>query len=160
MIQPDAHDVRPSLADAAAGLGELAQALERFRPKQGPCIVGVTGAVASGKSTLSKALSVELASWPGSPRVEMVGTDGFLHSNQILDGLGLTARKGFPESYDVKALRAALAGVRRTATDFPGYSHVIYDVDPALTRRIAPPDVLIIEGLSLDIDRERGPVIG
>ena len=31
----------------------------------------------------------------------------------------------------------------------PGYSHVIYDIDPALSRHFAPPDVLIVEGLGL-----------
>ncbi|HEX4182125.1 MAG TPA: hypothetical protein VHY34_02575 [Caulobacteraceae bacterium] len=157
MIRNDADNgVQPSPAGAAAGLGELAQALEGFRPKQGPFIVGVTGAVASGKSTLSNTLSAELAAWPGPPRVEMVGTDGFLHPNQVLDARGLTARKGFPESYDVDALRRALRGVRQAATDFPGYSHVSYNIDPALTRRIDRPDVLIIEGLSLDLDRGTG----
>jgi type I pantothenate kinase len=43
--------------------------------------------------------------------------------------------------------------VRLGPVDFPGYSHVIYDVDPGLARRIERPDILIIEGLSLDIDR-------
>ncbi|MGH6956349.1 MAG: hypothetical protein ACREEW_06750, partial [Caulobacteraceae bacterium] len=31
----------------------------------------------------------------------------------------------------------------------PGYSHVIYDIDPALTRRLEAPQVLIVEGLGL-----------
>jgi type I pantothenate kinase len=47
------------------------------------------------------------------------------------------------------ALRAALAAVRSGPADFPGYSHAIYDIDPALMRRIGPRDVLIVEGLAL-----------
>lgn len=140
----------------ASGLGLLEQALRDRRPERGSFIIGVTGAVASGKSTLSAALRSQLMAWPGRPSVELVCTDGFLHSNRTLDRLGLTARKGFPESYDTLALRRALAQVRRGPAAFPGYSHVTYDVDPAATRRIDRPDILIIEGLSLDIDREAG----
>jgi type I pantothenate kinase len=144
--------------DAAAdGVARLAEALRTLRPHRGGFVIGVTGAVASGKSTLSAALREHLLAWPEHPNVELVGTDGFLHSNPVLETLGLTARKGFPESFDVAALRAALAGVRLGPVDFPGYSHVIYDVDPALVRRIGQPDILIIEGLSLDIDRGAAP---
>jgi type I pantothenate kinase len=138
------------------GLDALLSALALARPPQGSFIVGVTGAVASGKSTLSDALKIRFEAWPGRPRVEIVCTDGFLHSNQTLERLGLTARKGFPESYDAAALRRALAEVRSDAAVFPGYSHVIYDVDPALSRRIERPDILIIEGLSLDLERGGG----
>jgi type I pantothenate kinase len=66
-----------------------------------------------------------------------------------LEARGLTLKKGFPESYDAAALRAALTAIRAGPADFPGYSHVIYDIDPSLTRRLAPPDVLIVEGLGL-----------
>ena len=138
--------------DPEAGLEALVRTLERLRPASGAFIIGVTGAVASGKSTLSEALRERLAAWPRRPSVEIVATDGFLHPNWILDQRGLTARKGFPESYDVDALRKALAEVRTAPVDFPGYSHVIYDVDPALARRIDRPDILIVEGLSLHID--------
>jgi len=47
--------------------------------------------------------------------------------------------------------------VRIGPADFPGYSHMTYDVDPELTRRITPPDILIIEGLNLDPDPGGGP---
>jgi type I pantothenate kinase len=127
-----------------------------LRPVDGSFFIGVTGAVASGKSTLSAALRDRLLAWPDRPSVELIGTDGFLHSNQALDDLGLTARKGFPESYDTDALRRALADARHGPIEVPGYSHVIYDVDPALARRIDRPDILIIEGLGLDIDHDGG----
>ena len=160
-MRPDLNDVPAApAARRAVGLGSLERALRIRRPDQGCFIVGVTGAVASGKSTLSAALQSKLLAWPDRPRVERVSTDGFLHPNSVLDARGLTARKGFPESYDTDALRQALSQVREGPADFPGYSHVTYDVDPALLRRIDRPDVLIIEGLSLDIDRrsaEAGP---
>lgn len=156
MISVDlAEPATPGRSGARRGLDRLAAALRRLRPADGCFIVGITGAVASGKSTLSNALRRRLGGWPDRPRVELVGTDGFLHSNQVLDARGLTARKGFPESYDVQAMRAALREVRAGAAVFPGYSHVIYDIDPAMERRIQRPDILIIEGLNLDLDRLR-----
>ena len=41
--------------------------------------------------------------WPGTPRVELVTTDGFLYPNAELERRGLMSRKGFPESYDRRA---------------------------------------------------------
>lgn len=133
-------------------LADVTRPLRALRPAQGPFLVGVTGSVASGKSTLAQSLKADIASWPGAPSVELVCTDGFLFPNATLDAAGLTNRKGFPETYDVDALRKALSDIRGGAADFPAYSHVTYDVDPALTRTMAAPDVLIVEGLSLQID--------
>ena len=42
---------------------------------------------------------------------------------------------------------SAIAAVRDGPTPLPGYSHITFDPDPALTRVIAPQDVLIMEGL-------------
>jgi type I pantothenate kinase len=103
--------------------------------------------VAAGKSTLAAELAQALGA--DGLAVEIVATDGFLMDNAALEARGILNRKGFPESYDVDALRAALAAIRGGPAEFPGYSHVLYDVDPALSRRLAPPDVLIVEGLAL-----------
>jgi type I pantothenate kinase len=103
--------------------------------------------VASGKSTFAGQLAAALAG--AGADVEIACTDGFLMANAALDAQGILGRKGFPESYDMAALRAALAAVRSGPADFPGYSHAIYDIDPALMRRIGPRDVLIVEGLAL-----------
>jgi type I pantothenate kinase len=143
----------PDVQSAASDLDRVSRALRDLRPIAGCFVIGVTGAVAVGKSTISGGLRARLEAWPERPRVELVCTDGFLHANAALDAMGLTTRKGFPESYDTAALRRALADVRRGPAAFPGYSHVIYDVDPGLLRWIDRPDILIIEGLSLDLDR-------
>jgi type I pantothenate kinase len=132
----------PSLAD-------IAERVWRFKPPAGPLLVGVTGAVAAGKSAFAAELAAALADGPGAPGVEVVCTDGFLKDNATLEAAGLILRKGFPESYDAAALRAALAQVRIGPAVFPGYSHATYDLDPALDRRIEAPDVLIVEGLGL-----------
>jgi type I pantothenate kinase len=135
----------PSLAD-------VRDLLHAHRPAAGPYVVAITGSVAAGKSVFAGALAADIAAWTGRPRVEMVCTDGFLMDNAALEALGLTQRKGFPESYDTEAMRAALAAIRSGPARFPGYSHVTYDIDPALSRSFDPPDVLIVEGLALHAD--------
>src|SRR3712207_4577586 len=42
-----------------------------------PYVVGVAGSVAAGKSTVSRVLQALISRWPGTPRVELVTTDGF-----------------------------------------------------------------------------------
>jgi len=128
---------------------DLAEVIRARRGARAPFIVGITGAVAVGKSTLAAALSNVIATWPEAPSVEVVCTDGFLLDNATLEARGLSLRKGFPETYDAEALRRALAALRAGPAEFPGYSHVTYDIDPALARWIVPPDVLIVEGLGL-----------
>ena len=128
-------------------VASIAERIEARRGDARPYLLGVTGAVASGKSTFAGELAVVLAA--RGRAVEIACTDGFLMDNATLGAKGILGRKGFPESYDMAALRAALAAVRVGPADLPGYSHAIYDIDPALTRRIASPDVLIVEGLAL-----------
>jgi type I pantothenate kinase len=130
----------PSLADVADRI--LAR-----RGARSPYLVGITGAVAAGKSTFAAQLQ-DLLSARGET-VEIVSTDGFLMNNAALEAKDLLMRKGFPESYDMEGLRAALAAIRQGPTEIPGYSHVIYDIDPMLSRRIDPPGVLLVEGLGL-----------
>ncbi|MBV9134548.1 MAG: type I pantothenate kinase [Chloroflexi bacterium] len=133
----------------APSVADVAELILGRRGTRTPFIVGITGAVAVGKSTLAAALEALMTTSPEAPSVELVGTDGFLLDNATLEARGLALRKGFPESYDAEALRTTLATVRHGRASFPGYSHVTYDVDPSLSRSIAPPDVLIVEGLGL-----------
>jgi type I pantothenate kinase len=130
--------------DGGLGVRDVARALVEIRPDSPPFIIGITGSVAAGKSTFAAALAAVF-----STHVEIAGTDGFLFPNWVLDGRGLSMRKGFPESFDTDALAEALALARVGPAMFPGYSHVTYDVDAALARRIEPPGILIVEGLGL-----------
>ena len=66
-------------------------------------IVGIAGAVSAGKSTFAAAVGSALEAV--GVRVQVVSTDGFLFPNATLVARGLLARKGFPESYDVVAIR-------------------------------------------------------
>ena len=140
----------PSLAD-------VRDLLRAHRPAKRPYVVAVTGSVAAGKSVFAGELAADIAAWPDHPHAEIVCTDGFLMDNAALEARGLSQRKGFPESYDTAGLQAALAAIRTGPARFPAYSHVTYDIDPALARTIEPPDVLIVEGLGLAIDH--GPLI-
>ncbi len=116
-----------------------------------PYIVAVAGSVAVGKSTFARVLQALMARWPDHPRVALVTTDGFLHPNRVLQARGLMARKGFPESYDLRRMIRFLASVKSGAArvEAPVYSHMSYDIVPGETLVVEQPDVLIFEGLNV-----------
>lgn len=120
------------------------------RPARVPFIVGVAGSVAVGKSTTARILKELMSRWPHTPRVELVTTDGFLLPNAELERRGLMHRKGFPESYDRRALLRFVAEIKSgmARVDAPQYDHLTYDVLPQ-SHSIAKPDVLILEGLNV-----------
>ncbi len=115
-----------------------------------PYLIGISGSVAVGKSTFARTLGLMMAARPETRRVDIVSTDGFLFPNRVLGERGLKQRKGFPESFDVAAMRAALAAIkRRERVEVPRYSHVIYDVDPSAVQIVSAPDVVLLDGLHL-----------
>ncbi len=116
-----------------------------------PFVIGVAGSVAVGKSTTARLLQALLARWPDHPRVELVTTDGFLLPNAELHRRGLMSRKGFPESYDRRALTRFVANVKsgKAEVTAPVYSHLIYDIVPGERLTVHRPDILIVEGLNV-----------
>nr|WP_240038125.1 type I pantothenate kinase [Actinomyces procaprae] len=116
-----------------------------------PFVVAVAGSVAVGKSTTARLLAHLLARFPDTPRVDLVTTDGFLLPNAVLEARGLTARKGFPESYDQKALLEFVTAVKSGAprVEAPVYSHTVYDIVPGRKLVIEQPDVVVLEGLNV-----------
>jgi type I pantothenate kinase len=116
-----------------------------------PFVVAVAGSVAVGKSTTARLLQTLLAAGPGTPRVDLVTTDGFLLPNAVLEARGLLTRKGFPESYDRRALVRFLAEVKsgRAQVDAPVYSHLSYDIVPGGRQVVDRPDILVLEGLNV-----------
>ena len=111
----------------------------------------VAGSVAVGKSTIARLLRELMSRWPGTPRVELVTTDGFLYPNAELERRGLMERKGFPESYDRRALVRFLTEVKSGAPEVraPFYSHMQYDIVPDAHVTVRRPDVVIVEGLNV-----------
>ena len=116
-----------------------------------PFVIGIGGSVAVGKSTTSRLLRELISSWPRTPSVDLVTTDGFLRPNAELERRGLLQRKGFPDSYDRKALFDFVTQVKSGAAEVlaPVYSHLTYDVLPDEHVVVRRPDVLIIEGLNV-----------
>ena len=134
--------------------GDLYRATDQFlgkpQPKRTPYVIGIAGSVAVGKSTTARLLKEMLAHSPAHPRVELVTTDGFLLPNAELERRGLLERKGFPESYDRKALLRFVIDVKSgvDVVTAPVYSHLTYDVtDEVVT--LERPDIVIVEGLNV-----------
>jgi type I pantothenate kinase len=123
----------------------VAGALKRRATPGETLVVGVTGSVAVGKTTVCGALASALAPL----RVDTLSTDGFLMPNAALAERGVLPRKGFPETFDADAMLAALREVRACPILVPVHSHVVYDIDPALARTVDRPDILLVEGLGL-----------
>src|SRR6202022_2458239 len=116
-----------------------------------PFVIGVAGSVAVGKSTTARVLQALLARWEHHPRVDLVTTDGFLYPNAELSRRNLMHRKGFPESYDRRALMRFFTSVK-SGSDYvcaPVYSHLHYDRVPDAKQVVRHPDILILEGLNV-----------
>src|SRR6476660_9210793 len=116
-----------------------------------PFVVGVAGSVAVGKSTIARLLRELMSRWSDTPRVELVTTDGFLLPNAELERRGIMDRKGFPESYDRRALLRFVTQVKSGASEVraPFYSHLSYDIVRDAEIVVRRPDILIVEGLNV-----------
>ena len=101
--------------------------------RRGAHIVGITGGIAVGKSTVATAVATIL-------KVPTVSTDGF-----IRDDAG--ERKGYADSYDALALQAFIDAFRvdRRASA-PRYSHLHYEV---IAYEDIAGDGLVVDGLHL-----------
>jgi type I pantothenate kinase len=137
--------------EASAGLRETVGAFLGQQIRPAPFIIAVAGSVAVGKSTTARLLQALVGQWPQRPRTELVTTDSFLYPNAVLEQRGLANRKGFPESYDRRALLRFVQQVRAGAPEVtaPVYSHLAYDILPDQRQRVSRPDVLIVEGINV-----------
>ncbi len=116
-----------------------------------PYIIGVTGSVAAGKSTIARLLQAILSNLAEYRSVDVITTDNFLYPNKILNERGLMKKKGFPQSYDMRSMlefvQKIKSGAKKVTTSI--YSHMIYDILPNANKVIRQPDILILEGLNV-----------
>lgn len=119
--------------------------------QSGPYLIGIAGSVAVGKSTVARILQALLSRWKEHPKVALVTTDGFLYPNKKLTENNLMKKKGFPESFDVKALVDFVARIKsgENAVEVPLYSHLTYDILTDQTLQVNQPDIIILEGLNV-----------
>ncbi len=115
-----------------------------------PFIISIAGSVAVGKSTTARLLQALLSQWHTHPKVELITTDGFLWPNKILNEKDLMIKKGFPESYNMKALVQFVSDIKacKRHVSAPVYSHITYDITKE-HKVVDLPDVVIIEGLNV-----------
>lgn len=134
------------MTDAPARLADLAAARARY--DGAPVVVGIAGAVASGKSTLANGVAQRAIA--SGTHTDVVSTDGFLFSNAELMERGLVARKGFPESYDVDALRGFVDAVHSGISEVsvPRYSHLTYDVVGGEPLALGDHACIVVEGVN------------
>ena len=114
-------------------------------------VIAIAGSVAVGKSTAARVIQALLSRWPNHPKVDLVTTDGFLYPNHVLESRGIMNRKGFPESYDLRALLQFLRDLKsgQEAIEVPVYSHEAYDIVSDHKKVIRQPDIVIVEGLNV-----------
>lgn len=139
------------LSDQAALASEIAG-----RKKSERLIVAIVGAPGSGKSTLSDQLRDRLIAWHGVT-CEVVPMDGFHYDNAILDQMGLRARKGSPQTFDVDGLDNLLERLRVHPSNdvaVPVFDREI-DLSRASARVIGNDvDVLLVEGNYLLLEQK------
>ena len=137
--------------EATAGLRDTLGAFLGREIRPTPFIIAVAGSVAVGKSTTARVLQTLIRKWPQHPHTELVTTDNFLYPNAVLEERGLIDRKGFPESYDRRALLNFVEQVRAGAPEVtaPVYSHLAYDIVPGQRQSVKRPDVLVLEGINV-----------
>lgn len=93
---------------------QLWERARRLLLRPGRDVLGIAGAPASGKSTLTERLAAQLvAEFPG--RVAVVGMDAFHLGHRVLEQHGLTAVKGAPHTFDARGYVSLLQRVRATS---------------------------------------------
>jgi pantothenate kinase len=129
----------------------------RLLDRPGRRLLGLCGPPAAGKSALARALVDGINLRLGTDTAAYLPLDGFHLSNIQLERLGLTDRKGSPQSFDVNGYVALL----RRLGSVPPPAHEVYAPDydralhePVAARHVVGPDVRLVvtEGNYLALD--------
>lgn len=148
----------PALDDLVARARTLAS------PQGRRAILGICGSPGAGKSTFAEALLERLAAPPpdgfGRDGVAHVPLDGFHLADAQLARLGLTRRKGAPETFDAHGYVALLQRVR-SETEQPVYAPGFErDLEqPIAAALVVPPAarLVVTEGNYLLLDDDPWP---
>ncbi|MDN6900534.1 type I pantothenate kinase [Oenococcus sicerae] len=113
-------------------------------------VVAVTGSVAVGKTTIANQLAQDLSQAFPELTTAVISVDAFIFSNQELHDRGLFDKKGFPDSYDLQGLHAAISQLRAGSQNIliPKYSLAANDIAKGEFEKITRPKILIIEGVT------------
>lgn len=113
-------------------------------------VIGVSGSVAVGKSTIARLLKDLLQQAHPEQKIELITTDGFLYPNAVLEEMGLSDYKGFPESYNMMALINFLSSIKNGTEEVKvaRYSHEVNDIVAGEYDVIEKPNILIVEGIN------------
>lgn len=125
---------------------EIIQANKRKKP----LFIGITGAMAVGKSVFSEKLKKKLEE--KRIKVSIIHTDGFLYPNKVLVEKDLMKEKGFPSSFKEKEFLEFLQNLKnleKGSLSIPIYRHKIYDIDHGQEQTISYSDIYLIEGINL-----------
>ena len=111
-------------------------------------VIGLAGAVSVGKTTFAAEVAAALRT-RFDQSATVVGTDGFLLPNSVLEPRGLMYHKGLPDTYDTESLQGFLATAASAASqvEIPVYSHEVFDTVGSQT--IDLPDVVLVEGINI-----------
>jgi pantothenate kinase len=123
----------------------LADRLRGFSDQRARTLVGLCGPPGVGKSTLAATLAASL----GPATAAVLPMDGFHLSNQVLVTLGLSDRKGAPETFDVDGFAATLARLSDPMEPVVYVSEFRRDLDESVAGAVAihqSVPVVIVEG--------------
>ena len=114
-----------------------------------PFLIGITGSVSVGKSTISNIMKKLVTNPPINLSAQVISTDNFLFSNSQLQKDQILHRKGFPESFDHAAITKFLSEIREGKPNsiIPIYSHETYDIEGTSHSEVT--DLIIIEGVNI-----------
>jgi len=133
----------PDLVDGARAAIDMV--LRSGRPR---LLIGIAGAPAAGKSTLASSLTRALNREFGPSTAVAVGMDGFHLANSQLVRLGLTGRKGAPDTFDVAGFVSMLRRLhdREELVYAPEYSRTLHESIGSAIPVPASVRVILVEG--------------